>query len=169
MDILILLFGIIFTLLMFFGFIIFPIILLLQCLFDSTVQGTTKLLVVVASFISFPLPSFCYGAFVRNGAFSKFMVGLYALMLGILLVFFVFFGGWAIVTTFFAADGDGWSAKIERIFIRDGDEAVIVEEEDNSSPPTTPAPIHQNTYEVDDVNVFKSGKAKKEDPWAGNR
>ena len=134
-------------------FIIYPLILLIQSLFDSDVSAGTKILIVLATLFVFPIPSFCYGAFVRNSGLSKFILAIYVILFVLVIVFIVFFGGAAFIAGYMGADGLDFQQMIETQSLP---EATLE---------TNPEPEYKgyNTYGADEVNVFESS-GPDEDP-----
>ncbi|MGB0720021.1 MAG: hypothetical protein ACPGRX_06085 [Bdellovibrionales bacterium] len=136
--------------------LIYPVVLLIRCIFDHQVSGSAKLLVVLSSFFAFPLPSYCYGAFIRGGLFSKIMVGINILVLIAAIAAYVFIGGAAIME------------KIDELRSRAESGSLI--SQTTHILPLTQEPVQEekpqvykgyNTYERDEINVFTSEKPKK--------
>ncbi len=126
-------------------FVIYPIILFFQCLFDSNVKAPTKILVFISSLFVFPIPSFCYGAFIKGSGLSKFILGIYIVLFLIVVAFLIFFGGAAIVAGYMGGEGIGFEQMIETQIEAPEPEKSIEESYKG-----------YNTYETDEVNVFES-------------
>lgn len=126
-------------------FVIYPIILFFQCLFDSSVTAPTKILVFISSLFVFPIPSFCYGAFIKGSGLSKFILGLYVVLFLIVVTFMIFFGGAAIVAGYMGSEGMGFEQMMESQIEAPAPEKSIEESYKG-----------YNTYETDEVNVFES-------------
>ena len=148
-----LIFGFIFAIF----FLVWPIVLLIQCLFfEKRVGIVYKLLTFFFSFICYPIPSFVYGAFIRKGIMS--MIALVMVILGwfSLIIFIVFLGGLAIFSDWVVTNVDGKENPVSRI------ESLFHKQTDTDQTPEQTYPGY-NTYEQDDVNVFEDGKgARKE-------
>ncbi|MBL4804830.1 MAG: hypothetical protein JKY71_08190 [Alphaproteobacteria bacterium] len=134
-------------------FIIYPIILFFQCLFDSAVSAGTKILVFLTTLFVFPIPSFCYGAFVKNSGLSKFILAIYVILFVIAMIFVVFFGGAALIAGYMANEGV--------IDFQHMVETQSLPEPDTSSSPDVEYKGY-NTYETDEVNVFESSGPDEE-------
>ena len=133
-------------------FIIYPIILIFKCLFDSAVSASTKILIVLTSFLLFPIPSFCYGAFIKESKFCKVVLAIYAVLLVVFVSIVIFAGGLALFTEIaqqYGVDVPG----IAGVELEPTAEVEQPEERYRG----------YNTYDTDDVNVFKSGKAAEEE------
>lgn len=131
-------------------FVIYPIILLFKCLFDSAVSASIKILVVITTFILFPIPSFSYGAFIKESKLCKFLLSIYVvLFIGLIIAFL---GG------FLAGFSSG---VLERYGVSASEIGMDAAPAEVQEPATEYRGY--NTYGTDDVNVFKSGKAAEEE------
>lgn len=128
-------------------FIIYPIVLFFQCLFDSEVSGGVKLVVFITTFLVFPIPSFCYGAFFRNSGLSKFILAIYVILIVLIVIFVLFFGGAALFAGLMGAEGLDFQHMMETQSLPE-----------TSIESSAPEPEYKgyNTYEADEVNVFES-------------
>ncbi len=142
---------IIFLLFFMYLMLIHPLILLLRCLVDHKFSGSGKFLVFVTSLFVYPIPSYAYGAFVKNGVLSKIMIVfiglLYSIMiLGLAVGFFI--GGMEMVYQSLGS----YKNSIERTAGIDFDMFSPKVEE--------PQPVYsgENTYAVGEMQVFKSGR-----------
>ncbi|MDB2682842.1 energy-coupling factor ABC transporter permease [Alphaproteobacteria bacterium] len=133
---------------------------MLRCIFDSSISGGLRLVIFLLSFIMFPIPSFAYGGFIKNGTFSKIMLGLYLLcfvigiVLGITAIVMDRGGDFEKAMRTYESsikESTGFNLKDFLSFRKKAEEEVYTGE---------------NTYTRDDVQVFDSGRGaqKKERP-----
>lgn len=135
-------------------FVIYPLILLIQSLFDSEVSAGTKILIFISTLFVFPIPSFCYGAFVKDSGLSKFILSIYVILFVLVVIFMVFFGGAALVSTYIGNEGFNIEQMIETQSLPEPEPRV---EETYKG---------YNTYEPDEINVFESS-GPDEEPLPG--
>ncbi len=152
--------GIIFAVLILFVFLIYPIILFFKCLFDKAVDGTTKLIVFISSLFFFPIPSFCYGAFIKNSVLSKILLAFYVILIAVIVIFFLFFGGAAMFATVMSGGEFDLEGAVTQL------EQGEIPQELQGTDETNIQDSYKgyNTYSTDEVNVFESSGSDEEVP-----
>lgn len=126
-------------------FIIWPIVLLVQCVIDKRTSVLYKILTFILTFTPlYPIPSFVYGAFVRKGIMSMLALGLIALFWIGLMISLIFAGGAVIA---FAVDGYSEAVKVTQ--------NQLLQKKTSEPEPTYKG---YNSMETDDINVFEDGR-----------
>lgn len=148
--------GIILAVLILLLFVIYPLILLIKCIFDKKVNAGITIFLVIISLFAFPLPSYYYGAYVRKEGWSKFLYWLCILVIGGIIGLVLLLGGIAgavvIIEEYIGIDIPFLGSDTTTTD-PSASASGLKQEPENDFSNHKP---EDNTYRVDEVNVFEA-------------
>ena len=121
-------------------FFIYPLILIIRCLFDKEVPTGVKILTLLTTFFIFPLPSFVFGAFYKGSTLCKYLIVINIIMLVLIILGFVLGFGTGLI--------EGVQDNID----------IDTKPQQQTNEPEEGVYKGYNTYDINDVNVFKFEK-----------
>lgn len=150
------------ALLSLFFFFLYPLFLLIKSLFDREMDIGAKLLMLGGSLFTFPIPSYIYSGFIKDGGFGKFMVVLNIILILVMVGgAFIILGPQGVSDLYRKAQSGQFNTLIEQIA---GLEPVSPAQLQAAISAPVQKPQEDsysgvNTYGVDETNVFGAGES----------